>query len=397
MRSHLRRITITRMKILHVTSSMNPAQGGLTAYLRALVPELTAQGHDSEIVCLNAPTADFLPQLPQPTHALGPGRFGYDYAPRLRSWLDAHARDFDAVIIHGLWQYAGWATHRSLRAPGMPPYFVFAHGMLDPWFKRHYPRKHLKKSVYWRLAEHRVLRASTAVLFTCEEERRLARQSFPGSTYPERVVTFGTAAPPDEPAAQRAAFLAAHPALRDRPFWLFLGRIHPKKGADLLLAAYAELARAGRPLPALVMAGPCAEADYLQQLKTAGAAVDTAGAVLWTGMLTGDVKWGALRAAEAFVLPSHQENFGIAVVEALACGTPVLISNQVNIWPEIVADGAGLAEPDTAAGTLTLLQRWQALPPSAHALMRTAARPTFLSRYEIGAVARSLVATLKSP
>ena len=112
-------------------------------------------------------------------------------------------------------------------------------------------------------------------------------------------------------------------------------------------------------------------------------------------MLTGDAKWGAFRAAEAFVLPSHQENFGIAVSEALACGTPVLISDQVNIWREVTGDGAGLAEPDTADGTLHLLTRWRALDDGARARMREAARQTFQERFEIGAVARSLVAVLQ--
>jgi len=111
-------------------------------------------------------------------------------------------------------------------------------------------------------------------------------------------------------------------------------------------------------------------------------------------MLAGAAKWGALRTAEAFVLPSHQENFGIAVVEALACGTPVLISDQVNIWREIAGDGAGLAGPDTAAGTLRLLTQWHALDDRARAQMRQAALETFTRRYEIGAAARSLVATL---
>jgi glycosyltransferase involved in cell wall biosynthesis len=111
-------------------------------------------------------------------------------------------------------------------------------------------------------------------------------------------------------------------------------------------------------------------------------------------MLTGDAKWGALSGAEAFLLPSHQENFGIAVVEALACGTPVLISDQVNVWREIVGDGAGLSEPDTAAGTSRLLARWLGMDAKARLAMAAAARQCFQKRYEIGASARNLVSVL---
>ncbi len=374
---------------------MNPALGGLSAFIGALTPALAALGHVSEIVCLDEPSEPFLAAVPGRVHALGPARFGYAYAPRLGPWLRAAGLRFDAVIVHGLWQYHGLAVHRAFARPGSPPCFVFAHGMLDPWFRRQYPLKHLKKWFYWWLAERRILRGAAAVLFTCEEERRLARQSFPGSSYRERVVAFGTAAPPDEPVAQREALFQAVPELRHRPFWLFLGRIHPKKGADLLIGAYAALSTGGAALPRLVMAGPCADPGYLRQLKEQAAASCPAGAVLWPGMLAGDVKWGALRAAEVFVLPSHQENFGIAVAEALACGTPVLVSDQVNIWRELAADGAGFVGPDTAAGTLQLLRSWIALGDEPRRTMRAAALGSFQQHFEIGAVARSLIAVLE--
>ncbi|AHF92572.1 glycosyl transferase family 1 [Opitutaceae bacterium TAV5] len=385
------------MRTLHLINSMNPAFGGLAAHLRSLVPELSALGHPSEIASLDAPDAMFLPAIPARVHALGPVRPGFGYAPRLRPWLRETADRFDAVVVHGLWQYHGLATRLAFAPGGPPRQFIFPHGMLDPWFKRTYPLRHFRKWVYWWLAERRILRDAAAVLFTCEEERRLARQTFPGSSYRERVVAYGVAAPPDEPARQRAAFFALYPDLRDRPCWLFLGRIHPKKGVELLIDAYAALRAGDDTLPRLVIAGPCADAGYLGRLQARAAKACPPGAVHWPGMLAGDVKWGALRAAEAFVLPSHQENFGIAVVEALACGTPVLISDQVNIWREIIADAAGLVEPDTAAGTLRLLGRWRALEPEAGRHVRTAARRSFLKRYEIGAVARSLVAALQAP
>jgi glycosyltransferase involved in cell wall biosynthesis len=97
------------------------------------------------------------------------------------------------------------------------------------------------------------------------------------------------------------------------------------------------------------------------------------------------------------VLPSHQENFGIAVVEALACATPVLISNKVNIWREIVDDGAGLAEPDTIEGTTHLLERWLRLPDNDRELMRAKARQCFVKRFHIDRATESLIATLSLP
>jgi glycosyltransferase involved in cell wall biosynthesis len=383
------------MKLLHVIHSMDPARGGLAAYLNAIVPALAELGHESEIVTLDRAGAPFLTALSAPTHALGPARLGYGYSPPLRRWLQVERDRFDAVIVHGLWQYQGMAVQRALSGQTRIRYFVFAHGMLDPWFKRTYPLKHLKKWCYWQLAERRVLRDAAAVVFTADEERRLARESFGAGHYVEKVVTFGTAAPAGDPEAQREAFLRRHPELRHRPFWLFLGRIHPKKGIDLLLEAHADLCRRSPATPPLVIAGPCATPGYLESLQRIAHRSDNPAAVIWPGMLVGDEKWGALRAAEVFVLPSHQENFGIALVEALACGTPALISNQVNIWREVVEDNAGWAEPDTLAGVTRLLARWQSLDTTQREQMRHAAAQSFSARYEISAVARSLAALLE--
>jgi glycosyltransferase involved in cell wall biosynthesis len=108
-------------------------------------------------------------------------------------------------------------------------------------------------------------------------------------------------------------------------------------------------------------------------------------------MLQGDAKWGAFHAAEAFVLPSHQENFGIAVAEALACSKPVLLSDKVNIAAEIAADGAGLMEPDTQAGALRLLERWIAMPMAERRAMAARARECFQQRYDMRENAKKVV------
>ena len=113
-------------------------------------------------------------------------------------------------------------------------------------------------------------------------------------------------------------------------------------------------------------------------------------------MLAGEAQWGAFSAADAFVVPSHQENFGIAVVEAMACGTPVLISNQVNIWREITQDGAGFADDDDVAGTTRLLLKWLQTPEQERAAMRGSARRSFVRRFEITQATESLLRVLKT-
>ena len=140
----------------------------------------------------------------------------------------------------------------------------------------------------------------------------------------------------------------------------------------------------------LVMAGP-ADNSYGRELQQATAGHQGESHMTWTGMLSGDLKWGAFHASEAFVLPSHQENFGIAVAEALACGVPVLISNKVNIWREIEEDGAGLVESDDLEGTVRLLQRWIGLGATARAALQEEAVRCFESRFEMEKAARDLI------
>ena len=375
------------MKILRTTHTVNPALGGPIESIKQSSAALLRRGHEVEIASLDAPTDPWVRDASFKVHSLGPGRGSYGYAPQFSAWLKERRAQFDAVIVHGIWQYSSFGVWRAL-AGTKTPYFVFPHGMLDPWFKRTYPLKHLKKLLYWPWAEYRVLRDAAAVLFTSEEERRLARESFALYHCREVVVNYGTAAPPNLESA-REVFFTTHPQLQRTPFLLFLGRLHEKKGCDLLINAFAarRKSNAGPPL-SLVIAGPCADDAYLRRLKAL--ARESGDSIVFPGMLSGDAKWGALSAADAFVLPSHQENFGIAVVEALACGTPVLISNKINIWREIEGDGAGYVDNDDFAGTSNLLNRWLATDADTRAIMRERAQKCFAARFEIERATDSL-------
>ncbi len=381
------------MNLLHVISSINPKGGGPIEGIKQFRAPMKALGVTVEIACCDAPDAPWLATSGLATvHALGPAHLGYAYTPRLIPWLRENAPRFDAVIVNGIWQYHGLAVRQALAVTKVP-YFVFTHGMLDPWFKHTYPLKHLKKWLYWPWAEYRVLRDARAVIFTCEEERLLARQSFWLYRANEAVTSYGTSSPPgnDDELAQR--FLATQPQLQGKRIVLFLSRIHEKKGCDLLIDAFAQIA-AQDPRLHLLMAGPD-QAGWAAGLKAQAEKLGIADCISWPGMLQGDDKWGAFYAAEVFCLPSHQENFGIVVAEALACGKPVLISNKVNIWREIESEAAGFVDTDTVAGTVRNLQRWLALDGEGYASMRERARKCFGSRFHIQRAAEKLVGIIQ--
>jgi glycosyltransferase involved in cell wall biosynthesis len=386
------------MRILHAIRSVNPRGGGPIEGIKQLSQINESNGHHVEVVSLDGPTDAGVKEFPFTLAAVGPVGTKYGYTSRFVPWIRRHHSRFDVLIVNGLWQFNALGVRLGLRDTATP-YCVYPHGMLDPWFRRRYPLKHLKKWLYWPWGDYRVLRDARAVFFTCEEERRLARLSFWLYRCREVVVNYGTAPPPPRAEAQQALFYETFPLLRGKRLVLFLGRLHEKKGADLLLRAFRVVQQEAADRPGnvplhLVMVGPDAN-GYQKHLQELSNALGINNAITWAGMLSGDLKWGAFRAAEVFVLPSHQENFGIAVVEALACGVPVLISNQVNIWREIVDDKAGLAAADDLAGTLSLLRQWLQLGTAEQERWRECARQSFEQRFHMERVAENLIHTLR--
>lgn len=377
------------MRILDIICTTDAESGGPIEAVVRISQVLTTDGHSSTVVSLEPQEIASRRAYRGPVAAVGVGAgIGrYRFNTALDRWLREHAHEFDVAIVHGVWNYSSVGTWRALRRHRLP-YFIFTHGMLDPWFQEHYPIKHWAKQAFWSLFEGRVLRDAHAVLFTCEEERLRARNAFRGFSYREQVVPYGTSAPQGDPATQKAAFLAAFPALRGRKYLLYISRVHPKKGCNLLIEALAQLQSELPPDLDLVMAGPD-QMGWTPELQTLARSLGVTSRIHWTGMLKGDLKWGAIRAAEAMILPSHQENFGFVVAEAMACSTIVLISDKVNIWREVVAANAGLVEPDTLAGTRNLIRRFLALSADERQAMSVSARAGFERHFNIESTARA--------
>lgn len=381
------------MNILRVIPSINPKAGGPISGARNIDSELIKHGHTVEVLCLDDPDAEkYALDYPATVHIL-PGSNGhYRYNNSLVTWLKNNALRFDAVIVNGLWQYHSLAVWRALSNSGTP-YFVFTHGMLDPWFKKAYPIKHLKKWLYWPWAEYRVLRDAKAVFFTSEEECIQSRKSFWLYSCTEIVTPYGTLPPPSDSDKLATLFLKKYPELTNKKIILFLSRIHEKKGCDILIEAFAKISSAGNNYH-LVIAGPD-QTGWVKELKALADKLGVSDKISWPGMLSGDLKWGAFYASEAYCLPSHQENFGIAVAEALACGTPVLISNKVNIWREIEAGQSGFVDEDTVSGTARNLNQLLSLSTDELKKMKVSALKTFQDNFNIEKAATKLVNTIQ--
>lgn len=381
---------------------MDPKFGGPSQGIRNITPALLDLGVETEVLSFDPPTSKYLGKDSFKIYPIGPRKGPYQYCSKLSSWLENNIFNYDILIIHGLWLHNSFGTYRVWNRMkylnrDCPKLFVMPHGMLDPYFQKAEGRqfKALRNKLFYKLIERKVVNGVDGILFTCEQELLLARKAFkPYRPNAELNVGYGIEEPPVFKPEFREAFLKKCPDVKNKSFLLFLSRIHPKKGVNLLINAISELKANNQDLPALVIAGPGLETDYGKAIiKLAN---ESGCEIYFPGMLQGSEKWGALYGCDAFILPSHQENFGIAVVEALACKKPVLITNKVNIWREIEKDQSGFVFADELSGVISGIKNFNLLSPLTLEDMQSQALQTFHSRYTNKEAAEVLKRTLMS-
>jgi len=337
------------MKILHVIATLAPRDGGPSKACFEMARAVARRGHEVTIFATNMNGLDDVLDVPvdEPIERDGVTiryfpiqypKFLGNSAPMAQA-LEETIPQMDAVHLHSLYMLHCKFTARACRRAGVP-YLMRPHGTLDPYlYKRHRFRKMLLEIWF----QNRVTRGAAKMHFTTEEEGILAAPYVFG--VPGVVVPHGLDTDEYDNLPSRGRFRARHPEIGDRPIVLFFGRLNFKKGLDVLTRAFADVVRA-RPDAHLVIAGP----DRGMQEKTQNW-INEFGygdRATFTGMVTGDDKLELLADSDLFVLPSYTENFGIAVVEAMACGLPVAISDKVNLWHEVANADAGWVTPAEA-------------------------------------------------
>lgn len=332
------------MTVLHVIPSLGPLRGGPSFVLPVLAEGLAARGVSVHVATtddngsrarLTVPLGRPLPQR-QATYWYFPRQTGFYLASLpLTRWLWQNIPSYALVHIHALFSYASNVAAWIARARGVP-YLIRPLGLLNRYgMERH--RRWLKAASF-RLCERSILEHAAAVQYTTAQEQ--AEAELLGFSARAVIIPNPVNAPPP---VERGRFRARYPELRDSLLVLFLSRIDEKKGLDLLIPAFAQL-RARVPEARLVIAGSGPDALAVS-LKELAVRHGVASQVLWPGFLEGEAKAEALRDADLFVLPSYSENFGVAVVEAMRNGLPVVVSDQVGLHREITAHRAGLVTP----------------------------------------------------
>ncbi len=350
------------MRVLHAIPSLSPAHGGPSQALPMMERALSAVGVVVETVTtdddgrrrrVNKP-------LGRPLNENGAVRWYfpkqmefYKVSVPLLRWLPREVRRFDVVHVHALFSFASVAAAWTVRCACVP-YVIRPLGVLNRYGMTR--RRALTKRASFRGIEGPLLRDAAAVHFTSGPEQ--AEAEMLGAPMRSVVIPLGIE---HEAPGDREAFLAAHPALRNRIRVLFLSRLDPKKNVEGLLRALNLLPAEFGDL-ALVVCGDGA-VDYSAELRRLADTLGIADRVVWTGRLEGEAKSAALAAADLFLLPSFSENFGIAAVEALAAGLPCVLGRGVAIAEEIQAAGAGVcvdAAPEAIAeGIRALSPGWR--------------------------------------
>lgn len=330
------------MKVLHVIPYMHPQGGGPPVAVDRICHELNRAGAEADILTTDLYTQDG--NLSWKTDWFSHERMDiqpvtkqrpYADSPKLRSVLRKTVKNYDLVHLHTLWTYCSRAVKKYCRKRRVP-YAVMPHGMLDPASLQ---RKQFKKAIYGKLVEYPILRSAAGLICTHPEEERLARESV-SDLPPAYITSLGADDPPAGRETLRKEFYERYPEYENHPTVVFLSRLHEKKGLELLIPAFKAVV-GSYPDAHLLIIGS-GERMYESDLRNLVRRNRITDNVTMTGHLGGRWKWQAMAAGDVFVLPSFQENFALVVVDALNLGLPVVLSNRVNIWSEVVDCGAGL-------------------------------------------------------
>jgi glycosyltransferase involved in cell wall biosynthesis len=311
--------------VLHALTSLDERYGGPLRLVLDLSARAEALGLESEVLGLGDPEVHDNPLDPSKIHSVPVGKFGgsYGYSPELRKWLAENVDRFGGVVVHGAWTYHGWAVAMECGKAGIP-YAYFPHGMLEKWaVNGQGPLNTLKKRFYWQLFERRICSGSKCSFFTTEREMELSpavvgesRKTMLMRPYGMDAAFAPTAAPSNPALFQLDGMNVA----------LFLGRLHPKKNVAMLIDSW-RLAK----MPAdwrLVIAGS-GDAAYERELRALVQKHGLGDQIQFANFVHGNDKTYLLQRAAWFLLPSSQENFGVAVLEAVQHGCAVAISEGV--------------------------------------------------------------------
>lgn len=380
------------MRVLHVIPSLSPTSGGPSYALPAMAKALADFGVQVAVASTDddgpgrhledVPLERFVQQQGWAAIYFRKQTEFYKTSMPLRNWLCRHVKDYDVVHVHAVFSFASLAAGRAAAMAGVP-YIVRPLGVLNRWGMDN--RRRLIKALSFRFFDLPMLCKASAMHYTSRMELEDAARF--GLKNLQRVIPIGMDLAPFDALPPREIFSARFPETADTRNLLFLSRIDEKKGLDLLIDAFSRIAP-HRPGIRLVICGS-GDPALTDKLKSQASALGIADRLTWAGQVTGDLRLAAFSAAEVFVLPSHSENFGIALLEAMAAGLPCLSTDQVALAVNALRDKAVLITAREPAAIAAALEALLDAPEERH-LLGQSARILSRSEYSLPAMGKAL-------
>ena len=377
-----------KIKVLRIVTSLDPKFGGPSKTIIDSSIALSNQGFKIDILTADLRNSNFFKSTNIRIINKGP-RFGnYALNFKLFNWLSKHRNDYDLFIVHGIWEFNTLIARILLKKK----YFVFTHGQLDPFFKSNLIKK-IKKQIYWHLIEKKNLLLSRSLILTSEGEKKSLKHTFVNTNgIRKTIVRYGINQPKFNKNKALRYFYKKFPNLKNKRFLLFLGRFHEKKGCDILIESIKKLSDQNINIKVL-LAGP--NSNYKKKLMDLSDSYRLKNNIFWSDIILDNLKWGAISASIGMVLPSHGENFGVALVESLSCSKPILTTNKVNIFPEILKFRSGYISKDETDDYIKILKKFSKLKKNQLLKFGQNAQKCFKSSFDLASKENSLATYLK--
>jgi glycosyltransferase involved in cell wall biosynthesis len=376
-----------KIKILRIIPSLDPIFGGPSKTIFDTSFMLTKKGFKVDILTgeqkgsskknyirnINMFKSNKIKIIDKGKHSLGV----YCFNLAQFKWLYKNRYKYDYTIVHGLWQFSTLMARILLKKK----YFVFIHGQLDPWFKENFFKK-IKKKIYWFLFEKNNLLNSKSILVTSKGEKSSLDKTFVNTSgIKKTIIRYGIFKPKINKKRALAKFYRKFPKLKNKNFYLFLGRFHEKKGCETLIRSTKIIEQEFKDK--ILLAGPQNGTNYERKIKELSVNYNLDKKIIFSDMLTNEIKWGAILASKAMVLASHGENFGVSLVESLSLGKPVLTTNKVNIYKEILRDKAGFISKDNVDDFAYILMKFHKLKNNDLKILSRNANNCFTKNFDL--------------
>ena len=379
-----------KIKVLRIISTLNPQKGGPAKAIIDNSLAMINQNIKVDILTCDRTSSKFYKSKYINIINQGPSFFGnFYFSYNLFFWLLKNKKNYDFFILHGIWDFKNIVAFMLLNNN----YSVFVHGSLHPAQGKGFFNK-AKKKLYWLIFEKRNLLKSKSLLLTSNKEKAQLDDTFVDTKGIKKVfVKYGILKSNPNKKILLSKFNKKFPFLKNKSFYLYLGRLHKQKGADIIIEAVNKI-KLNSNIKILIM-GPFIGSKFENKLKLLVKKYKLEKQIFFSNAQFGDIKWGAIYSSKAMLLPSHGENFGISLVEAMSAGKPVLTTFKVNINDIIIKYNAGLISRDNLTNFSKILLQFQTLNKKKKNQISNNALKCFKDNFDISSNHNSLSSYIK--